>query len=72
MIFFTLSCISLICDIFHLAFVVDGEEVNGGADNLYVCNHPCAAGFSFSFGGDGQSYFVKVVAEFGAGGWILF
>lgn len=36
-----------------------------------MCDDASAAGFSFSFGGDGQANLVAVVAEVGTGGGLL-
>jgi hypothetical protein len=59
-----------VCDILQFAFVVDGEQVDGITGNANVCDDASAT--RFSFGGDGQAYFVAVVTEFGAGSRFLF
>jgi len=42
-------------------FVVNGGQVNGCFDDLQICDYPCPAGLSFSFGCNGQTDFVKII-----------
>lgn len=46
--------------------VVDGEQEDGVVGDQQVGDDAGATGFAFSFGGDGQAYFVAVITQGGA------
>jgi hypothetical protein len=52
----------IICDIVQFAFVVDGKQVDVIAGDANMGDDASGAGFSFSFGGDGQAFFGASVA----------
>lgn len=47
--FFQLFFEGVICDNVHLAFIVNGEQVDGGVSDFDVGDYAGTAGFSFSF-----------------------
>jgi hypothetical protein len=59
-------------NILHLAFIIDGQEIDVLCGDVNVGDDACAAGFSFSFGADGKADLVAVVTEVGSSGGIFF
>ena len=55
----------IIFDICLFGFVVDGEQINGVVNDLNIGDDASTPGLTFTFGRDGQPYFVAMIAESG-------
>lgn len=61
-----------VIDVFHIGFVVNGNEVDGIARDLDMGNDSGAAGLTLALGGDGKAYFSAVTTDVGSDKGIVF